>query len=56
MAIEKFQQKFIQLIIPVFEGAIEDRKKYYLENPPLRCIYNAAENQNKRFRYIIDNF
>ena len=32
MAIEKFQEKFIQIIIPLFEGSIEDRKKYYLEN------------------------
>jgi len=26
MAIEKFQEKFIQIIIPLFEGSIEDRK------------------------------
>ena len=33
MAIEKFQEKFIQIIIPLFEESIENRKKYYLENP-----------------------
>ena len=32
MEIKTFQEKFIQIIIPVFEGSIEDRKKYYLEN------------------------
>ena len=32
MAIEKFQEKFIQIIIPLFEESIENRKKYYLEN------------------------
>ena len=29
MAIEKFQEKFIQIIIPIFEGSIEDRKKLF---------------------------
>lgn len=32
MEIKTFQEKFVQIIIPVFEGSIEDRKKYYLEN------------------------
>ena len=47
MAIEKFQQKFIQLIIPVFEGAIEDRKKYYLENPKPRVKIGYKLQKNK---------
>jgi len=28
-----FQEKFIKIIIPLFEGTIEDRKNHYLENP-----------------------
>jgi uncharacterized protein (DUF697 family) len=30
---KEFQDKFIQLIIPVFESAIEERKMYYENNP-----------------------
>jgi uncharacterized tellurite resistance protein B-like protein len=28
-----FQEKFVKIIIPLFEGTIEDRKNHYLENP-----------------------
>ena len=30
---KEFQEKFLQVIIPFFEGSINDRKKYYLDNP-----------------------
>jgi hypothetical protein len=48
---EKFQEKFIEIIIPVFEDAIEERKKYYLENPKpekehIENIINSCSNTN----------
>jgi hypothetical protein len=33
METNSFQEKFIKIIIPLFEGTIEDRKNHYLENP-----------------------
>jgi hypothetical protein len=46
-----FQEKFIQVIIPVFEGTIEERKKYYLENPKpekdhVENLINSCSNTN----------
>jgi len=46
-----FQEEFIKVIIPVFEGTIEERKKYYLENPKpekghIKNIINSCSNTN----------
>ena len=51
METNSFQEKFIQVIIPVFEGTIEERKKYYLENPKpekdhIENIINSCSNAN----------
>ena len=51
MEANSFQEKFIQVIIPVFEGTIEERKKYYLENPKpekehVENIINSCSNAN----------
>jgi len=48
---EEFKQKFINLIIPVFENSIEERKKYYLENPPpnkekINELIESCSNKN----------
>jgi hypothetical protein len=47
----KFQEEFIKAIIPIFEGTIEKRKKYYLENPKpekdhIENIINSCSNTN----------
>ena len=57
METNSFQEKFIQLIIPVFEGTIEERKKYYLETPKtekdhVENIINSCINANVRISGI----
>lgn len=51
METNSFQEKFVQLIVPVFEGTIEERKKYYLENPKpekeqVESIIKSCSNAN----------
>jgi hypothetical protein len=57
---EVFQEKFIQIIIPVFEDTIEDRKRFYQKNarPKKEAIDNiiSSSSNSAAFNEIIDSF
>ena len=57
---EVFQEKFIQIIIPVFEDTIEDRKRFYQKNarPKKEAIDNiiSSSSNSAAFNEIINSF